>query len=97
MPERRRLIQPTSSENRPAKITDMHDCRDHIHGQQLHHPDCRVGANSEERCVTKGEVTSQPEQDVEADGEDPEDHETLHQVRIAGVELRQAPSQRGRG
>ena len=38
--------------------------------------------------MTEGQVAGQAKQDVEADGKDPEDHETLHQVRVTGVELR---------
>ena len=38
--------------------------------------------------MSEAEVSGQAEQDVEPDGEDAEDHQTLHQVGIARVELR---------
>ncbi len=40
--------------------------------------------------MTEAEVARESEQDVEADGEDAEDHEPLHQVRVARIELREA-------
>ncbi len=39
--------------------------------------------------MAEGQVSGQPEQNVEADGEDAEDRKTLHQVRVARVELGQ--------
>jgi hypothetical protein len=55
MPERRSEIQPTSSENSPAKITDMMIGRDHVHGQKLHHPDRGVDPTPEEGGVTEAQ------------------------------------------
>src|SRR3546814_1531134 len=44
--------------------------RDHVHGEQLERPHRRVGADAEEGGVAEGEVSGEPEQDVEADGEE---------------------------
>ena len=64
--------------------------RDHVRCEQLHHPDRGVGADTEECGVSEAEVACQAEQDVKPDCEDPEDHETLHQVGIARIELGEA-------
>mmetsp|Transcript_23278 Transcript_23278/g.40216 ORF Transcript_23278/g.40216 Transcript_23278/m.40216 type:complete len:543 (-) Transcript_23278:1165-2793(-) len=40
--------------------------------------------------MSKGKIAGQAKEDVEANGKDPKDHETLHQVGIARVELRHA-------
>mmetsp|Transcript_1353 Transcript_1353/g.2681 ORF Transcript_1353/g.2681 Transcript_1353/m.2681 type:complete len:372 (-) Transcript_1353:2574-3689(-) len=64
--------------------------RDDVHRQQFHHPDPGVGADPQKRRMTEGEVAREPEEDVVADREDAEDHQFLHQVRIARVELRHA-------
>ena len=39
--------------------------------------------------MAEAEISGQAEKDVEADGEDAEDHQFLQQVGIAPVELRQ--------
>ena len=59
-------------------------------GEELEDPHGRVRAHPQKGSVTEGQVPGQTEQDVEADGEDAEDGETLHQVRVAGVEGREA-------
>ena len=47
--------------------------------------------------MPEAEIAGQAEEDVEADGEDAEDHEALQQVRVAGVELRHAAVGEGNG
>ena len=37
--------------------------------------------------MSERQIAGEAEEDIEADGKDPEDHEPLHEVRIAGVEL----------
>ncbi len=64
------------------------DARQDIVAQQFEHPDAGIAADAEEGRMAERQIAGQAEQDVETDGEDSEDHEPLHQVRIARVELR---------
>ena len=66
-------------------------CRHHVHGEQLERPDRRIGADPDECGVAEGQVSGQAEQDVEADGEDPEDRELLQKVGIGRAEWLQCP------
>ena len=63
---------------------------DHVVVEQLVHPDHGVGADPEKGGVAEGEVAGEAEQDVEPDREDAEDRDPLHEVRVAGVEGREA-------
>ena len=63
------------------------DAGQDVHRQQFEHPDGRIAADAEEGGMTEGEISGQAEQDVEADREDREDRDALHQVGIARVEL----------
>ena len=97
MPERRRRDE-ADEPGKDARDDDdaEQDARDYVHSpDQFEHPDAGVGTDTQEGRVAEAEIAGQAEEDVEPDGEDAEDHEALHQVGVARVELRQ-PGMPGR-
>ena len=83
MPERRRLtIADEQREERREDDAPRRCAGMDVHGEELERPDRGIGADAEEGGVAEGEIAGQAEQDVEADGEDAEDAEFLHQGGI---------------